>query len=116
MWKDLLPLLGIVLVLLLVMGGCYLFTRWAVGGLGGNFGRGSARMQVVERLPVGRDQVLLVVRLADRYLLLGSSSAGVSLLAELTEEEGALWASGAGPVDHPGMDFRELVRKLRDKK
>ncbi len=116
MWKDLLPLLGIILVLLLVMGGCYLFTRWAAAGLGGSPGRGSERMQVVERLPVGRDQALLVVRLADRYLLLGSTAAGLSLLAELTEEEGALWAPAVRGADKPVMDFRELVRKLREKK
>ena len=115
-WKDLLSLLGIILVLLLVLGGCYFFTRWAGAGLGGGPGRGSARMQVVERLPVSRDQALLVVRLVDRYLLLGSSPAGFSLLAELTEEEGAQWAPAAEPMDRPSMDFRELLRKLREKK
>ena len=116
MWKDLLSLLGIVLALVLVLVGCYLFTRWAGTGLGGGPGRGSARMQVVERLAVGRDQALLVVRLADRYLLVGSTPAGFSLLAELTEEEGAQFAPSAEPMDRPGMDFRELMRKLREKK
>ncbi|MCI9443167.1 MAG: flagellar biosynthetic protein FliO [Oscillospiraceae bacterium] len=115
-WPELLSLLGIILVLLLVMGGCYAFTRWAGTGLGGSLGRGSGRMQVVERLPVGREQALLVVRLAGRYLLLGSSPAGVSLLAELTEEEGAQWAPAAEPIDRPSVDFRELLRKLREKK
>ena len=31
--KDILSLLGILLVLLLVLCGCYLFTRWAEAGL-----------------------------------------------------------------------------------
>jgi len=115
-WKELLSLLGMILVLLLVLGGCYLFTRWTGVGLGKVPGRGSARMQVVDRLPVGRDQALLVVRLADRYLLVGSSPNGFSLLAELTEEEGALWAPDAVPMDRPSVDFRELLRKLREKK
>ena len=115
-WQEVFSLLGIILVLLLVLGGCYLFTRWASTGLVGGPGRGSARMQVVERLPVGRDQVLLVVRVGARYLLLGSSSAGFSLLAELTGEEGAMWAPDVESTDKPGMDFRELVRKLREKK
>lgn len=115
-WKELLSLLGILLVLLLVLGGCWLFTRWAGAGLGRIPGKGGTRMQVVERLPVGRDQALLVVRLADRYLLLGSSPSGFSLLAELTEEEGALWAPDAVPMDRPSVDFRELLRKLREKK
>ena len=114
--REVLSLLGILLVLLLVLGGCYLFTRWAGRGLGGTLGGGSTRMRVVERLAVGRDQALLVVRVADRYLLVGSSPNGFSLLAELTEEEGGLWAPAEPTKDQPGMDFRELVRKLREKK
>lgn len=115
--REVSSLLGIILVLLLVMAGCYLFTRWAGTGLGVGFGVGGGeRLKVVERLPVGRDQALLVVHFADRYLLLGSSPAGFSLLAELTEEEGAQWTSAAQPMDKTGMDFRELVRKLREKK
>ena len=117
-WQETLSLLGVILVLLLVLGGCYLFTRWAGMGLGGHPGivGGKAQMKVVERLAVGRDQALLVVRVADRTLLLGSTPAGFSLLAELTEEEGALWAPATEPMDRPSMDFRELLRKLREKK
>ena len=37
--QEMLSLLGVLLVLLLVMGGCYLGTRWAGSGLaGGGFG------------------------------------------------------------------------------
>lgn len=114
--KDLLSLLGILLVLLLVLAGCYLVTRWV--GAGMPVGFGERHLKVLERLPVGKDQALLVVRLADRTFLLGSSPSGFSLLCELTEEEGALWAE---PSDHetaggasPG--FREMMRKLREKK
>ena len=61
---------------------------------------------------------LLVVKLADRYYLLGCSPSGVSLLRELTEEEGALWA--APPVGESGEktppDFRDMLRKFREKK
>ena len=35
---EVLSLLGILLVLLLVLAGCYLFTRWAGVGLGGRLG------------------------------------------------------------------------------
>ena len=115
-YREVFSLLGIILVLLLVMAGCYLFTRWAGTGLGVTLGGGGGRIKVLERLSVGRDQALLVVRIADRYLLLGSSPAGFSLLTELTEEEGAQWTSAAQPTEKTGMDFRELVRKLREKK
>ena len=117
---DLLSLLGILVVLLLVLGGCWLFTRWAGTGMSGQFGlpAGQRRMKVLERLAVGRDQSLLVVEAAGRYFLLGSSPSGFSLLAELTEEERALWS--APPSDDAAgrepLDFREMLRKLREKK
>ncbi|MCI9165357.1 MAG: flagellar biosynthetic protein FliO [Oscillospiraceae bacterium] len=116
---EVLSLLGILLVLLLVLGGCYLFTRWAGVGLGGRLGLtpSGGRLRVLERLPVGRDQALLVVEAANRHFLLGSSPSGLSLLAELTEEEAALWTSpppsGGG---QQGPDFRQWLGKLREKK
>ena len=120
--KDILSLLGVLLILLLVLGGCCVFPRWAGSGLaGGSFGPAGRerRMRVVERLAVGRDQTLLVVELAGRYLLLGSSPSGFSLLAELTEEEGALWNSTPASDGRPGrapLDFQDWMRKFREKK
>ena len=110
-----------VAVLLLVLGACWLFTRWAGTGLAGHFGVPVDRrqMKVVERLAVGRDQALLVVQLAGRTFLIGSSPSGFSLLAELTEEEGALWAvppPGEDAAGRESPDFRAILRKFRDKK
>ncbi|MDE7221145.1 MAG: flagellar biosynthetic protein FliO [Oscillospiraceae bacterium] len=119
--KEVLSLLGALLILLLVLAGCYLFTRWAGTGLAGrDFGPVGRRRQikVLERLTVGKDQSLLVIELAGRYFLLGCSPSGISLLCELTEEEGALWAAppaGEGGERMP-PDFREMLRKLREKK
>ena len=119
--KELLSLLGMLAVLLLLLAACYFVTRWAGMGLSGRFGvsGGQRHLKVVERLPVGKDQALLVVQLAERTFLLGSSPSGFSLLAELTGEEGALWAApppGEGTAGRESLDFRELVRKLREKK
>ena len=116
---EVLSLLGILLVLPLVLGGCYLFTRWAGVGLGGRLGLtpSGGRLRVLERLPVGRDQALLVVEAANRHFLLGSSPSGLSLLAELTEEEAALWTSPPPPGGgQQGPDFRQWLGKLREKK
>ncbi len=119
--KDILSLLGVLLILLLVLGGCWLFTRWAGTGLAGGLAApaGQRQLKVLERLPVGKEQALLVVRLADRYFLLGSSPSGFSLLAELTEEEGALWNSSPASDGRPGrapLDFQDWMRKFREKK
>lgn len=114
--KDILSLLGILLVLLLVLCGCYLFTRWAGTGLSGRLviSAGQRRLKVLERLPVGKDQALLVIQLANRHFLLGSSPSGFSLLAELTEEELSASSSDGVPPEPP--DFRALLRKFRAKK
>ena len=113
---SLLSLLGMVAVLLLVLGACWLFTRWAGTGLAGRFGVPADRrqMKVVERLAVGRDQALLVVQLAGRTFLIGSSPSGFSLLAELTEEELSAPSSDGVPPEPP--DFRALLRNFRAKK
>ena len=119
--KDILSLLGILLVLLLVLCGCYLFTRWAGRLLPGRLviSAGQRRLKVLERLPVGKDQALLVIQLANRHFLLGSSPSGFSLLAELTEEEGAMWAcppASGGTQEKAPLDFQEWIRKFREKK
>ena len=110
--QEVLSLLGILLVLVLVLGGCYAFTRWAGTGPAGR------QLRVLERLTTGRDQSLLVVKAAGRYFLIGSSPSGFSLLAELTQEEGALWETpppSDGAAKAP-PDFRSLLRQLREKK
>ena len=123
-WGDVLSLLGILLVLLLVLAASYLVSRWAGQmGQGGRFSIGApaacGRLRVLERLAVGRDQSLLVVQSAKRYFLIGSSPSGFSLLAELTEEEGAMWAcppASGGTQEKAPLDFQEWIRKFREKK
>ena len=121
-WGDVLSLLGILLVLLLVLAASWLVTRWAGQmGQGGRFsmtGSAPGRLRVLDRLAVGRDQSLLVVQVAKRYFLIGSSPSGPSLLAELTEEEGALWdspPSGEAAAGRDVPDFQALLRKFREK-
>ena len=121
MGKDLLSLLGMLAVVLLVLVGAYLFTHWAgKGGLLTPYmaSPGGGQLQILDRLPLGKEQWLLVVRVGSRYFLLGSAPSGVSLVAELTEE-GALWHS---PSSHDGSsrhlmpEFGAILKHLRDKK
>ena len=119
---PILSALGLLAVVLLVMGGAYAFTRWAGRSLGAGFPGGlggSGRFQVLDRAVLGRDQTLLVVRAGERYLLLGSSSAGLTLRAELSREEGEQWrpAPPAGGLEgKKPSDFLALVQRLREKK
>ena len=122
MTNDLLSLLGMLAVVLLVLVGAYAFTRWASkGGLLTQYGApsGSGRLQVLDRLSLGKDQWLMVVRAGEHYFLLGSSPSGVSLVSELTAEEGALWHSPSSNDDSSqriSQEFHAILKRLRDKK
>lgn len=120
-WSQILSVLGLLAVILLVLAGAYFFTRWAGQNMGGGlFVRsGGSRLQVLDRASVGRDQAVLVVKAGQRYLLLGCTSAGLTLLAELTREEGECWdppVSPEGPDEKRPLDFRALMQRLREKK
>ena len=112
---------GMLLVLVLVMAGAYFFTRWAGKSLGSGFAvfrGGSSRIEVLDRASLGKEQALLVVKAGERYLLLGSTAAGLALLAELTKEEGENWNPPTppdGPEPAKPPTFRALMQRLREK-
>lgn len=117
---SILSAIGLLVIVLLVLAGACLFTRWAGKNLGGGLwgGLGGGQLQVLDRASLSRDQSVLVVRAGQRYLLLGSSPAGVTLLAELTKEEGESWnppAPSGGPEQKNVPDFRALLQRLREK-
>lgn len=93
--NGLLSLLWVVVCVVVVIGLAYWFTKHVVGkggfrGIGG--GQKTAAIQVIARTAVGKDQQLLLVRAGERYFLLGAANAGISLVAEFTEEEAQKWA------------------------
>lgn len=62
---------------------------------------GARRLEVVERIGVAPKQSLLVVRAGRQFLLLGSSEAGITTLAELEEAD---WAQKAGEDEEEERD------------
>lgn len=120
-WSQILSVFGLLAIVLLVLLGAWMFTRWAGQNLGGGFftvRNGGSRLQVLDRAAIGRDQALLVVKAGPRYLLLGSAPTGLTLLAELTQEEGENWdppIPPEGPQQKRPLDFRALMQRLREK-
>ena len=106
--------LWLIVCIVLVAGLAYWCTRYIAGR--GSFGAlsGGRRMEVLDRLPLGRDQSVVLARVGERYLLLGSGTAGVTLLAELTAEEAAAWKPSPPDGERPG--FKEaLITVLKQK-
>lgn len=120
---EIFSLLGMLLVVAAVLALAYFVTRY-LGGRGMGLPSGGPRgahMRVVDQLPLGREQRLALVRVGGRWLLLGVSPGAIQLLAELSEEEAALWQSEPGPGQTDGgtplPSFREaFLESLRRKK
>ena len=74
--------LWMLVCVVLIIGLAYWFTRYVAGRGALSAFSGPRRMEVLDRLPLGRDQSVVLARVGERYLLLG---------AELTGEEAAAW-------------------------
>ena len=114
---NILSLVWLLVCVLAIAVLAYLFTKY-VAGRGGGFpgaGGGNTRLKAMARLPLGRDQSLVLVQAGERYLLLGSAPSGVNLVAELTQEEAqALCAAPPGQPAHPS--FGEALRDVLKQK
>ena len=95
--------LWMIVCVVLIIGLAYWFTRYTASKGGWGALQGGQRMEVLDRLALGRDQSMILVRVGERYLLLGTGTAGISLLAELTPEEAASWKLPQTPGERPGF-------------
>ena len=89
MGNNLLSLAWMLVCVAVIIVLAYLFTKYAVGRGGGFLGAGGGtdRFKVLCRLSLGRDQAAVLVQAGEKYLLLGVTPAGITVLAELTREE-----------------------------
>jgi flagellar biosynthetic protein FliO len=102
-----LSLLGMLLLLLLIFAGAYFTTRFIGGRYQGRMGAGK-NAEILERVPLGRDGSLLIVRAGGKVLLLGVTSHHIDRLAELDE---APFAALSGPQPRQS-EFYALWRAL----
>lgn len=86
------PLVEASLRMLLAVGGlavaAWLYLRWRKTSIGS--GR---RLEVLDRVPVGRNAALALVAVDGRRLLVGVSQDGVRLVRDLSEPDGSFDAA-----------------------
>ena len=84
--KELGPLLWALFITCLILALAYWFTRYVVGNMAmGRLARGR-RMEVLEQVPVGKDQRLMLVKVGERLYLLGAAPGGFTNLGEIPRE------------------------------
>jgi flagellar biosynthetic protein FliO len=79
--------MAVMLVLALLGGSLWWLRRRGFAGLTAARRGGERRMECLERLPLGPQHMLLLVRVGETELLLASSPAGCSLIQTLSRRE-----------------------------
>ncbi len=74
-------------------------------------------MQMLDRLPLGQDKAVAIVRAGSRYYMIGIASSQITLLAELSEEDIPKEALEVAPF--PGAEgyesFKKILKKYTDR-
>ena len=120
--SSLVLLLRVVVSLAVVLGLLALAARFARrGGMGVPAARSAARVEVVARQGIGRNSSVVVVRAAERALVLGVTESTISLLLDadpgvldLTTDAPGMARPVGGPTAHPSA-WKDTLEKLRDR-
>lgn len=115
MGDELLTLLGTVFMILLVLVLAYVCTRLLVGRLPGT-GSGQ-RIRILEKVPMGKDSHLLLVKLGDAYQFLGVSQGAVTCLRQVPPEEAEQWDQTGDDTRTSGFQaaLRQVLEQRKNK-
>lgn len=96
--------LALILVLAAVLGAAWLARR--LRGLGGTRQGG---LEILEQLPLGTRERVVLLRVGTRQLLLGVANGSVHTLHVIDAAEPAAAAAAAAPPASPRPNFKELL-------
>lgn len=119
--EEILSVLWVLVCTVAVLALCYYVTRrltrlpalsrYAVGI------SQEGRLEVLARVPLGKDQSLVVAAVGKRCFLLGCAAGSISLLTELTEEEAAAWIARREEKNSTEQrSFRDAMSELLKQK
>lgn len=121
--KGLGPLLWALFVTCLILALAYWFTRHVVGTMaGGKLTRGKLargrRITVLEQVPVGKDQRLLLVRVGEQLYLFGAAPGGFTNLGEvpqelLDEDQNTTGSNSTGTLSE---NFAQALRRVLEQR
>lgn len=100
--------MGMLLAVCIVLYLAYWCTRHIAASPAGQLGARGNQMRVVDRLMLGQNKMVAVVRVGERWLLLGVTGENITMLAELTEEQASCWKNCA-ETDKKPPKFADVI-------
>lgn len=110
-WSTLLQLLYAIFLFGLVLGLAYLSTRFIGSRLGGLHVRGR-HLRMIEQVVVGRDRSLILIEVAGKVYLVGSTAESIRLLTTIKDPE-TIEAMLEVPEQPPPLDLAIIPGALR---
>ncbi|HBC98738.1 MAG TPA: flagellar biosynthetic protein FliO [Lachnoclostridium sp.] len=113
--NSVISLFSALLLTVVILYLSYVFTRSLGKGVG--MKRGGTCMQMLDRLPLGQDKAVAIVRAGNHYYLIGIASSQITLLSELSEEDIPEGISAQIPLTGAeGYEsFKKLLKKYTDR-
>ncbi len=108
-----LQLIGMLLAVVAVLFLSWYLTR-KLGTVAGYRGNSSPNLKVLDRIPLGQNESLIIVRAGRKFLLLGITPAGITCLKQLEQDEINQDGDGENHLSHrSSVDFRSLLEQIK---
>lgn len=113
--NSVISLASVLILTILILYLSYVFTKSLGKGIG--LKRGGTHMQMLDRLPLGQDKAVAIVRLGSHYYFIGIAASQITLLAEIPEDD--IDTEGYESSPFPGaegyLDFKNILKKYTDR-
>ncbi len=98
------------IITLVIVIGILLLTYVATRYIAGISGKSKAtrNISIIERVSVGQDKSVVIAKVGEKYMLLGITAGGITLLSELLEDE-LIFADFETPLPY---DFKSVFDKF----
>ena len=117
--NDFFPIIWAIICIIVVLAMSYWVTKYVAGRdvfRGTAAQRNNRKIQVLAQEGIGREQRIALISVGDRYFLLGITTNNISMLAEMTKEEAALWKADPEQAQKENPSFMEAFKDVLKQK
>ena len=107
--NNILQLFAVMTVFVLILVVAYFVTRWIGTNQGRNFF--GKNIRVIEGCRIGTNKFIQIVKVGNKFLILGIGKDEISYLGEVEEQDLAITENGVKTLP----DFKEILAKVKQK-